>query len=86
MAKWVAQVWKEVSIQTIVSGFTHAEIISSNTEISYDEEENEDILTDDSLLKLFKSDSEESSFDGFEWLSPQHIPRQNTSGFLIING
>lgn len=41
-------------------------IISSNSGIFSDREENEDILTDDNLLKLFNSDSEQSSFDGFE--------------------
>lgn len=33
LVKWFVQVWKEISVQTIVLGFTHAEIIFSNSEI-----------------------------------------------------
>lgn len=43
VAKWVSQAWKEVSVQTLVSGFTLAGIISAGNEICsdyFDDEEN----------------------------------------------
>lgn len=63
---WVFSAWKNFSVETIISGFQAANVISyNNTDLS-DDDENYKLLSEDTLLKLFYSDSNES--DGFYFI------------------
>ncbi len=67
VARWVSQAWREVSPDTIKSGFSQAEIISNfSIEQNPDVPNDEDANLDEEFLRLFISDSEESDFEGFE--------------------
>lgn len=75
VAEWVSNSWKKVKSTIIVSGFTEANIVTSDSEVfpesqpldSDDEDSDVDdpIISDDEILKLFNSESELSDFDGF---------------------
>lgn len=69
---WLMNTWELVKENVLMLGFREAEIILPKNDATLDKNSDsldsycDALINNDKLLKLFNSDSDSSSFDGFE--------------------